>query len=421
MEQLFIFLLKSGLCTVIFYAIYWLFLKNETFYRFNRHFLLCGIILSLILPLFQYNYQVTVAVQNSLNQPFQEPQAAPNTNAVSLWLYSALLAYASVAGFFVFRHLFGLIKIKRIINRYGYTVLKGYKVVSTPIFQSSFSVFNYIFYDLSAVNSEVEKNMILEHEQAHVAQYHWADLLVAQLLCSLQWFNPFAWMYMQAIKQNHEYLADAAVLEKGNSPAVYRAALINHSLKVPVFMFASSFAQDDKFKRVKMMMSPASKPLKKSGVLMVIPFLAFFVMAFAKPVYVFTGVPIKKDVEKINVLPVATDEKPMAKTAPVHKTTAKPVKFVPAVKPAQKITISSDTSKIELPKAFTKRNLAAIAGKMEPLYILDGVEVPSINIIKTEDIESVDVLKGTNATALYGDRGEFGVVIVTSKKEKNKK
>ncbi|PWK28159.1 TonB-linked SusC/RagA family outer membrane protein [Arcicella aurantiaca] len=50
-----------------------------------------------------------------------------------------------------------------------------------------------------------------------------------------------------------------------------------------------------------------------------------------------------------------------------------------------------------------------------PLYILDGTPVGSSDI-NLDDVESVSVLKGPSATALYGQRGDAGVILMTSKK-----
>ncbi len=55
-----------------------------------------------------------------------------------------------------------------------------------------------------------------------------------------------------------------------------------------------------------------------------------------------------------------------------------------------------------------------------PLYILDGNPVGSSDV-NLDDVESVTVLKGPSATALYGQRGDAGVIIMTSKKGTNKK
>lgn len=52
-----------------------------------------------------------------------------------------------------------------------------------------------------------------------------------------------------------------------------------------------------------------------------------------------------------------------------------------------------------------------------PIYVLDGVPVPDINRLNPNDIESITVLKGANAAALYGSEGVNGALMITTKKE----
>lgn len=55
-----------------------------------------------------------------------------------------------------------------------------------------------------------------------------------------------------------------------------------------------------------------------------------------------------------------------------------------------------------------------------PLLVIDGVPYGNVglNDIAADDIESVDVLKGATASALYGARGGAGAVMITTKKGK---
>jgi TonB-dependent SusC/RagA subfamily outer membrane receptor len=55
-----------------------------------------------------------------------------------------------------------------------------------------------------------------------------------------------------------------------------------------------------------------------------------------------------------------------------------------------------------------------------PLYILDSVEISyeDLNKIKPEDIAAINVLKDKSATALYGEKGKNGVIIIELKKPK---
>ncbi len=50
-----------------------------------------------------------------------------------------------------------------------------------------------------------------------------------------------------------------------------------------------------------------------------------------------------------------------------------------------------------------------------PIYVVDGVPVPDINRLNPNDIESITVLKGANAAALYGSDGVNGALMITTK------
>ena len=64
------------------------------------------------------------------------------------------------------------------------------------------------------------------------------------------------------------------------------------------------------------------------------------------------------------------------------------------------------------------RGVGTMNGKFEPLYVIDGVPLNSDNFrsLNPDDIESVSVLKDAGATAIYGNRGSNGVIIVKTKK-----
>ncbi len=88
------------------------------------------------------------------------------------------------------------------------------------------------------------------------------------------------------------------------------------------------------------------------------------------------------------------------------------------------------------PAASTRvviRGITSLGGNNQPLYVIDGVPIDNQNLgsagmwggldlgdglssINPDDIENVSVLKGASATALYGTRGENGVILITTKK-----
>jgi TonB-linked SusC/RagA family outer membrane protein len=66
------------------------------------------------------------------------------------------------------------------------------------------------------------------------------------------------------------------------------------------------------------------------------------------------------------------------------------------------------------------RGESSLAGNNDPLYIINGIQ-GSANDIAADDIESITVLKGPAAAALYGSKAGAGVVIITSKSGKGSK
>ncbi|WP_104383966.1 TonB-dependent receptor plug domain-containing protein [Sphingobacterium sp. HMA12] len=62
--------------------------------------------------------------------------------------------------------------------------------------------------------------------------------------------------------------------------------------------------------------------------------------------------------------------------------------------------------------------LRGLSGKEKPLFVVDGqVQPKDRNDLKSEDIESIEVLKNQSATTLYGTAGSNGVILITTKKK----
>ncbi|MCI1246575.1 MAG: TonB-dependent receptor [Prevotella sp.] len=67
------------------------------------------------------------------------------------------------------------------------------------------------------------------------------------------------------------------------------------------------------------------------------------------------------------------------------------------------------------------RGAASVNASSDPLYVVDGVPMTTINGLNPSDIQSIEVLKDAASAAIYGSRGSNGVVIVTTKRGKNGK
>ncbi|MDR1611073.1 MAG: hypothetical protein LBS08_06155, partial [Candidatus Symbiothrix sp.] len=237
MNDFLLYIFKSAIWIAIFYCIYRFFFRNETFLQFNRAFLLAGMVASFALALCRFRYPVEI----------MHPVLS-GTGSASTAVNDAISVYSGKMGFFLLIYMagtlalflyygFGLSKIRKLIRRQHSNSGKKPKVIYVSGIQSPFSFFGYILMDSQTQLQDIEKELILAHETAHVEQRHWVDILLAQLVCTFQWFNPFAWLYLSAVKQNHEFLADRSVIDKGYSLPVYQAVLINNTFKVPIFAF----------------------------------------------------------------------------------------------------------------------------------------------------------------------------------------
>lgn len=67
--------------------------------------------------------------------------------------------------------------------------------------------------------------------------------------------------------------------------------------------------------------------------------------------------------------------------------------------------------------SFNIRGMGSINGGASPLILVDGVEM-NVNNLDPGNIESVSVLKDASASAIYGSRAPFGVILITTKKGK---
>lgn len=66
------------------------------------------------------------------------------------------------------------------------------------------------------------------------------------------------------------------------------------------------------------------------------------------------------------------------------------------------------------------RSISQTSAQKQPLYIIDGFQGGDITDLNPNDIESIEVLRDASATAIYGWMGANGVIIVTTKKGKDR-
>jgi TonB family protein len=284
MEELATYLFKSVIWITGFGLVYLLFLQNERFFFLNRIFLVTGIISSLVFPFLTVRYVISEPVMQadltsgpvtSLLDGAGSDVSTGSLVLVALWLSGAL--------FIGVRQLVRTLAVAKILNKSEKISSYPVKLVRSSDYNTPFSFFSCVVVNPSI--KDIEAKEIMNHEMVHVRQMHWLDLVLSGLLCTVQWFNPVAWIYSRFIRQNHEYLADETALQRASDPAVYRAALLNQIAGSPVIDLGNSFNYSLNKKRFKMMKNIISSPYRKLRLLTILPVFALLLYAFAEPEY----------------------------------------------------------------------------------------------------------------------------------------
>jgi len=87
------------------------------------------------------------------------------------------------------------------------------------------------------------------------------------------------------------------------------------------------------------------------------------------------------------------------------------------VKPNDRLTFDDAEfagNQLDVLLGFTAGNNIRNIGSA--LYVIDGIAGRDINLLNTNEIESITVLKDVNAVALYGSQGRNGVIVITTKR-----
>ena len=279
----------------LFLLVYDLFLKRETFFNYNRAYLMLTSILSLILPFIKFPELKTMATDDiviHLPEVFigtktptaYDIQIAEQVGIIleqpqtPIW---QIIAYTGIV-------ISTLIFLVKIIKLYWvkYKNPKRWKgnvlIVNLIKSNAAYSFFNTIF--LGERISESEKSTIYEHEMVHIKELHSLDLLFFELLRIIFWFNPLVYIYQNRIKELHEYIADAKAVKQSGKSEYYKS-LLNQVLDVNQASFTNAFFNTSLIKkRIVMLQKTKSKQLHLIKYALLIP------MVFGMLIYTSTEV-----------------------------------------------------------------------------------------------------------------------------------
>jgi len=155
MEALISFLIKSSAGIILFYLVYWFFLRKETYHNANRWFLLAVLFTSVLLPLFPVHYTLLVEQGNNSNLFVTIPDTFKHIPAVTgqepvggafNWQQAVMLVYFTGAVLFLLPLLTQTSILIHLILKHRITTREGIRIVENEKYGLPFSFFSVVFY-----------------------------------------------------------------------------------------------------------------------------------------------------------------------------------------------------------------------------------------------------------------------------------
>jgi len=241
-----------------------LFLKKETFFNWNRFYLLITAIASITLPFIKLESMKSIVPENFVirlpeviigevnpieNIPM-EITSDTITQSSFTWNWDYLLFIGMVIASIIL--LYKIVKISMLIQNNPTRWKGNLLIVSLLKSNVAFSFFHYVF--LGEYIKDEEKDAIIEHESVHVNHKHTLDLLFFELLRILFWFNPLVYLYQSRMTILHEYIADAKAM-KQTSKKQYYQNLLSQVFDTQQISFTNTFYKQSLIKKRIVMLS----------------------------------------------------------------------------------------------------------------------------------------------------------------------
>lgn len=419
MGDLFIYILKSSLCLAAFYLFYKLMLSKETFHKFNRIVLLSLFMLSLIIPFIEITLHkatpytgLTLNLETLLAMAQNSDVATDSLPDSNKWLEYLLVIYLSGLIASAIKALFSFVRMFSFIRSANAERKNLENNIVLVIHKRAIAPFSWMKYIVVSENDYQESGMeIITHEVAHIAKYHSTDLLLAEVVKILHWFNPAAYLLKQELQNIHEYQADEAVINKGIDAKQYQLLLIKKAVGDRLYTIANSFNHSKLKNRITMISKKKSPKWAALKVMFVLPLSMFAVAVFATEEASTALAPIS-EVKVTDFLQSDTIKEKAVKTIVVRSNST---------------SIDIDTAKAG--KTFKVRysSTATYPGDSikyldvhiarDPIIFIDDKEVTKdvMNTLDPSKIKYAIVHKGDNALDKYGPRAKNGVIVITTK------
>ena len=286
----------------ILYLVFRTLMRKQTFFQLNRVILLSIIVFPTIIPLvhlpqtiqpdisFQlvpvpnkievYNTDLQEEVDLTRKDGAGQPMKTNSPHFAIPWPQLLQLIYLSGLIVALLASLTGFLKILILFHKEQVISKDGFRLLIAKDDIPAFSLGRYMF--ISRSDFETSGETILTHEQAHIRNGHFYDLIVLEFVKIFYWFNPVNYWLIRDLKAVHEYQADESTLNNGIDATLYQLLIIEKCVGHKKFALANSFNHCQIKNRIVMMNKQKSNKAWRWKAVAFLPILALLLMAFGR-------------------------------------------------------------------------------------------------------------------------------------------
>ncbi len=278
MEGFITYTLKVGFLISLFYAVYFILLRKDTFFSVNRHFLLSGVIASVLLPFAEFTSIIYTEPTVTTASIAQVTAFVPTQKKPIDWWFIGFLLYSSGVFVMAIRFIVQLLSLRKLTHNQTIKKQGKFKLIEIREDVAPFSFLNTIVYNPS-LHTKEELEMIIAHEKIHATQLHTLDTIISYLFTIFQWANPLAWWYKNSLEQNLEFIADREAINNLSCKKEYQLTLIKVSSNNNVAL-VNNFYQSLIKKRILMLNKTKSNRQNLLKTFAILPLLTIFMWSF---------------------------------------------------------------------------------------------------------------------------------------------
>ncbi len=292
MGALLVYSIIVGVTLIPIYLIVRLLMSGLTCWRFNRGLILFGYLIALAMPfvigwIHSIDFGDGAVLDIEVGLPSVMAVVADGevdaVYPVKWWCAGVMALYFTGLLFFLLRELFIWSRMHSVISRSSHVTMPDGNVLCIHSDESiaPFSWYRYIV--MSQKDYDEGGTTVIMHESMHIKARHWLDLLLAEAVALLVWYNPAGWLMRNELQAVHEYEADNGVVTGGANVRDYQLLLIQKAVGSRFPSIANSLDHSNLSKRIKMMLRKKSSPVQRWRAIAAVPALALTAVVFFNP------------------------------------------------------------------------------------------------------------------------------------------